>query len=266
MKQIAKFTAVLLCAVMTLSAFAAPGRAPRLHAAAVSAAEEQSVYQKLLAMKSQYPEGKQFDNFTPYSLASNPYIWEAARERSAGCAAFAAILSDAVFGTSGSVREYNNIREARSGDVLRYKAGSYEHSVIVLRRLSDSVEVAEANVVGADRVGRVRWGRTISFNELQSNKVYFYTRYTDATAIVSGLRGDADGNGQVSVEDAQRVLKAYTSKIAGKDTGLDDAATQRADADLNGQISVEDAQLILLYYTRNVVSQQNVSWEQLTRK
>jgi len=68
------------------------------------------------------------------------------------------------------------------------------------------------------------------------------------------------------VEDAQRVLKAYTSKIAGKDTGLDDAATQRADADLNGQISVEDAQLILLYYTRNVVSQQNVSWEQLTRK
>lgn len=263
MKQIAKYLAVLVCAVMTLSAFALPENAFRLYASAVSTDEEQAVYQKLLSMKSKYPEGMQFDNNTPYSLQSNAYIWEAARQRTAGCAAFAAILSDAVFGTSGSVRAFDNVRDARSGDVLRYKPGNYEHTVIVLRRLSDSVEVAEANVVGADKVGRVKWGRTISFTELQNNKVYFYTRYTESSG---GLRGDADGNGQVSVEDAQIVLKAYTNKISGKGTGFDAATTKRADADLNNDISVEDAQLILLYYTRNVVSQQNVPWDQLTRR
>jgi hypothetical protein len=263
MKQIAKYLAVLLCAVMTLSAFSAPERQNSLSAAAVTVSEEQAVYQKLLAMKSQYPDGRQFDNNTPYSLQSNPYTWEAARQRTAGCAAFAAILSDAAFGTSGSVKEFANVRDARAGDVLRYYAGSNQHSVIVLRRLSDSVEVAEANVVGSDRIGRVKWGRTISFTELQNNQIYFYTRYTESSAAVSGLRGDVDGSGQVSVEDAPIVLKAYTRKVSGQGTGFDDTQTKRADADLNGQISVEDAQLILLYYTRNVVSQQNVPWEKL---
>ncbi len=145
MKRIAAFFVSLLClAVMLPVCAAAPMRAQ----AVVSDYSEQTVYQALLALKSRYPEGMKFDNSTPYSLNGNTYTWEAARQKTAGCAAFAAILSDTVFGTSLPVQKFQDIRSARPGDVLRYNGEWGGHTVIVLQRLSDSVEVAEGNYGG----------------------------------------------------------------------------------------------------------------------
>ena len=205
--------------MLLLTAFKAPLAAPQLRAeAAVSNYSEQTVYEALIALKSnqKYAPGARYDNNYPYS-DNSPYVWEAARLRCAGCAAFAAELSDAVFGKSMPVRTYQNISEARPGDVLRYQLKTGEHTVIVLRRLSDSVEVAEGNYSGY-----VYWGRTVSFSELQSSKRYFYTRYPEMNA-----RGDTDGNGVVSAEDAQLVLKAYTRRVSGQSIGLTQEQTEQ---------------------------------------
>ena len=247
MKRTGAFFVSLLCAaVMIPLCFAAPYRVR----AAVSDYNEQGVYQALLAMKSQYPEGMKFDNSTPYNSKNNPYVWHPARLNTGGCAAFAAILSDTVFGTALPVREYEDIRSARAGDVLRYYAGANEHTVIVLQKLSDSVEVAEGNYGGT-----VHWGRKISFTELQNNKRYFYTR--------DPVRGDTDLSGNVSVEDVQLALGAYTNQVSGKNNGLSVIRHSCADADRNGSLTIVDVQMILIYYTRNVVSRQNVPWEQI---
>ena len=155
MKRIPAFLVSLLClAVMIPVYFAAPFRAQ----AVVSDFSDQTVYEALLAMKSQYPEGMRFDNSTPYQADTKPYVWEAARLRCGGCAAFAALLSDAVFGKDLPVREFDDIHAARPGDVLRCKGSWGQHTVIVLRKLTDSVEVAEANYNSS-----VHWGRTIPF-------------------------------------------------------------------------------------------------------
>lgn len=253
MKRIPAFLVSLLClAVMIPVYFAAPFRAQ----AVVSDFSDQTVYEALLAMKSQYPEGMRFDNSTPYQADTKPYVWEAARLRCGGCAAFAALLSDAVFGKDLPVREFDDIHAARPGDVLRCKGSWGQHTVIVLRKLTDSVEVAEANYNSS-----VHWGRTIPFSELQSTRVYFYTRYPQT----GSLRGDINGSGNISADDAQLVLAAYTKQLSGKGSGLSAAELSRADADQNGRLGVEDAQLILVYYTRNVVSKQNIPWNQLLK-
>lgn len=253
MKRITALFVSLLClAVMIPVCFAAPMRAR----AAVSDYSEQTVYQALLAMKSKYPEGMRFDNSTPYS-EQKPYYWKAAGQYDVGCAAFAAILSDAVFGTSLPVQKFQDVRSARPGDVLRYNGGYGGHTVIVLQKRSDGIEVAEGNYNG-----KVHWGRIVSFSDLQNGKEYFLTRYPQQSSTGSG-RGDTDGSGAISIEDVQMALIAYTNQVSGKSTGLSSAQLSRADADLNGRLGVEDVQLILIYYTRNVVSRQNIPWDRL---
>ncbi len=77
------------------------------------------------------------------------------------------------------------------------------------------------------------------------------------------IRGDVNGDDNVSVDDAQTVLKAYTERIAGNEMGLTAVQIKAGDVDENGVISVEDAQLLLKYYTENTVAGKKVTWEQL---
>ena len=61
------------------------------------------------------------------------------------------------------------------------------------------------------------------------------------------LLGDVDGDGKVSVEDAQLTLKAYTARIAGKDMNFDARQMKAANINSDDEISVDDAQFILIY-------------------
>ena len=80
------------------------------------------------------------------------------------------------------------------------------------------------------------------------------------------MPGDVNGDGEISVEDAQRTLKAYTERIAGKDNGLTDAQIKAADINGNGEVSVDDAQLILKYYTEKFVAGKVITWDDLLGK
>ena len=79
--------------------------------------------------------------------------------------------------------------------------------------------------------------------------------------------GDISGDGEISVEDAQLTLRAYTKSVAGLDNGLNPAQKKAADINGDGTVSVEDAQYILRYYTEKIVSgKDGFTWDDLLKQ
>ena len=82
----------------------------------------------------------------------------------------------------------------------------------------------------------------------------------------TALLGDFDGDGEISIEDAQKVLNAYAEAVAGNDPKLTDAQKAAADVNKDGEVDVTDAQFILMYYVENSVSGNPTAWEQIIGK
>ena len=78
--------------------------------------------------------------------------------------------------------------------------------------------------------------------------------------------GDLTGDGDISIDDAQTALKAYTEKLSGKDSGLTPGQLKAADINGDGQLSVEDVQYILIYYTENKVAGKHMTWEDVLNR
>ena len=80
------------------------------------------------------------------------------------------------------------------------------------------------------------------------------------------MTGDVNDDGEISVEDAQLALKAYTKRISGKDMELSDKQIKAANVNGDEELSVDDAQLILKYYTEKYVAGKNITWGDLLGK
>ena len=80
------------------------------------------------------------------------------------------------------------------------------------------------------------------------------------------LTGDFDGDGELTAEDAQNVLTAYTEALTGGQSALTDTQKTACDIDGDGELTSADAQFILIYYTENNVTGNPVSWDDLRRK
>ena len=138
-----------------------PAQTPVPPAASTNAPSVQQVYDTIMALKSQYPNGMKWDNSNTYT---SKYII------GYGCAAFAWILSDAAFGYDAPARDHTDFNNIFVGDILRINNDT--HSVIVLEVKSNSVIIAEGNYSGA-----IKWGREISFANLRGD--YVTTRYPE---------------------------------------------------------------------------------------
>lgn len=123
---------------------------------------EESVYQAIIALKAQYPEGKPYTNADTYYCA-------ALHTMGGGCAAFAFICSDAAFGSLPG-RQHRNFDQIRVGDILRVDNDT--HSVVVLEKRENSVIVTEGNYNSS-----IHWGREISRQELERGNFVVTTRY-----------------------------------------------------------------------------------------
>lgn len=130
---------------------------------------EKEVYNKMIALKSKYPNGTPWGNDKCYNWKGG-YI-----TTGCGCAGFAFTLSDAAFG-SRKATKHTDVSKIRVGDVLRVNGNT--HSVIVLAVDATGVTVAEGNMtfVGVFENG-VYWGRKISTSELKSSLDYVLTRW-----------------------------------------------------------------------------------------
>lgn len=89
----------------------------------------------------------------------------------------------------------------------------------------------------------------------------YLTGTDEAVPHTEPLRGDFSGDGELSVDDAQMVLAAYTEMFAGNPVEMTDAQRTAADVNNDGAITVEDAQCILKYYTEKFVAGNDVTWD-----
>lgn len=152
-------------------------------------------YEKMIAMEAEYPTGTTWTNSNSYKWNCGWAAW--------GCMGFAHMISDAAFGNAGLRTVYDDgtgamIDNIRVGDVLRLDNNN--HSVIVLQIYDDFVVIAEGNASG-----KVRWGRTISKNDMRNQcqtyyaqtgeKLYLETRYAEDTVTMTCAPDDgSDGS------------------------------------------------------------------------
>lgn len=122
-----------------------------------------NAYNIMTSFKNSYPEGMRYTNDDFYRWKGGIYYG------GYGCAGFAFMLSDAVFGNNKAEIHYD-INSIRVGDILRINNDS--HSVIVLEVNEEGVVLAEGNYNSS-----VHWGRTMSWNELTRTVDYVMTRY-----------------------------------------------------------------------------------------
>lgn len=178
-------------------------------------------YEKMIAMEAQYPTGMTWTNDNYYKWNCGWGAW--------GCMGFAHMISDAAFGNAGLRTVYDDgtgamIDNIRVGDVLRLDNDN--HSVIVLRIYDDFVVIAEGNASG-----KVRWGRTISKDDMRNQcqtyyaqtgkKLYIETRYAEDTVTMT-CAPDEDGSWwwetnyydrTVSIYEGDDVVKHFSATI-----------------------------------------------------
>ena len=63
-------------------------------------------------------------------------------------------------------------------------------------------------------------------------------------------RGDMDGSGTITADDAQMALMAYLKLLSTGSSGLTGVQFETADVDKNGILNADDAQYILIYATQ----------------
>ncbi len=129
--------------------------------------DEKSIYNAMIAFKTQYPEGTPWTN-------NNSYVWNGGIYNIGyGCAGFAFMLSDAAFGKLPARKITNaDVTDIRVGDILRVNNDT--HSVIVLQITDEGFVLAEGNYNS-----KVHWGRKLTWTEAKNTLTYVMTRYPD---------------------------------------------------------------------------------------
>lgn len=92
------------------------------------------------------------------------------------CLAFAALMSDCIFGPDAPIYETKGFENIRIGDDIRLV--DYEHSVIVVDRGADWISVAEVNANYQDC--KIAWGRVLTKSELEQygdSGLIIFSRY-----------------------------------------------------------------------------------------
>ncbi len=142
---------------------------PLLHSS-----DQELVYNRMIAMQAEYPEGKSWTNSDKY-VWTNRYYGEKmtlpySTYEGGGCEAFCMILSDAAFGDVPAYEKHNfKYSDLRVGDYLR--VDNDRHSVMIMKIDSTGVVLAEGNYNKS-----IHWGRTLTKAEVMKAD-YYVTRY-----------------------------------------------------------------------------------------
>ncbi len=129
--------------------------------------EPEYVYQRMMRLKAQYPNGMRWTNDDYYEWKGGVF------SGGYGCAGFVFILSDAAFDDAPAREIYDDITidKVRVGDILRINHDT--HSVIVLEVHENYVITAEGNYNSS-----IRWGGKLSKARVESAD-YILTRYPE---------------------------------------------------------------------------------------
>lgn len=157
MNRTQRLAGVLLALCLTLSLMSAPVLAA---GASTMTDSDWDAYNKMTALKEEYPEGMHWTNDNFYGWSAGIYAG------GYGCAGFAFLMSDAAFGTEPEATLLENgifrYEDVRAGTILRVNGDT--HSVIVLQTYTDSVEIAEGNYNDS-----IHWGRVLTKDEVMQS-------------------------------------------------------------------------------------------------
>ena len=126
---------------------------------------DECLYQKMIAKKSEYPEGMPWTN-------DNFYAWKGGIYSGGyGCAGFAFMLSDVCFGDIKATQLKPCPSQYKVGDVVRINNDT--HFVIILKIDSATkiITIAEGNYNSA-----IHWGRTFTTQNLGNTCNYILRR------------------------------------------------------------------------------------------
>ncbi len=127
---------------------------------------DDEAYEKIIALKDSYPEGMSWTNDNSY---------QSGYRTGYGCAGFAFMVQDAVFGkntkkTTSTTLDWDALRV---GDHIRMEnVSGGEHSVIILSIDDNSITLCEGNYNFS-----IHWGRTVTQEELEEKFIYHETCY-----------------------------------------------------------------------------------------
>lgn len=129
-----------------------------------------AVYDAIIAMKEDYPEGMSWTNDDFYAWKGGGMYYGGY-----GCVAFAYRMSDAAFGylPADEPLDYDPAL-LRVGDMIRYDG----HTIVILEVQSDAFIVTEGNFNYS-----VHWGRKVSFASLEGTVDYYTSRYPEVFAF-----------------------------------------------------------------------------------
>ena len=123
------------------------------------------VYQKLLALKSTYPEGMRYTDNEVYTTSYDNRL-----AIGYGCHGFALQISDDIFETARYTRTSNfTMDDIKPGVIVRIQNDT--HTIVVLEKKENTVVIVEGNYYGT-----VHWGRELSYSEILGGD-YIITRY-----------------------------------------------------------------------------------------
>jgi len=124
---------------------------------------ETTVFERIIALKEQYPEGMKWTN-------DNYYQWKGGIYPGGyGCMGFAFLLSDAAFGDIPARKHYD-FNNLMIGDILRINNDT--HSVIIIGIDEKDITFAEGNYNFS-----IHWGRKEAIEKVKSISNYVLTRY-----------------------------------------------------------------------------------------
>ncbi len=127
-------------------------------------AEEAEAQKKILALKDEYYEGRPWTNSNTYQTRASNYPMIGG-----GCAGFAFIASDTVFGDA-PVYYLDDFNKVRVGDILRINNNS--HSVVALDFDETGITITEGNYNSS-----IHWGRKLPWSTLEERCDYILSRY-----------------------------------------------------------------------------------------
>ena len=159
-----KRSLVLLVMVLSFVCF------PNTFYADTEVPTEQEAYERIIALKAEFPEGMSWTNADYYGPFKGGHY-----HGGCGCAGFAFRCSDEAFGDLPAVKinigeDVFQFEDLRVGDILRINDDT--HSVVVLERYADKIVLAEGNYGGT-----IHWGRVFSKEKVMSVTDYVMTRY-----------------------------------------------------------------------------------------
>lgn len=133
---------------------------------------QKKIYNRLMNLKKTYPEGKRWGN-------NKYYYWKIENMRCYACYAYAAIISDKLFGKNTKVKTHRSYSKIKVGDHIRLGIKLVRtgyHSVIVVSKSDKYITVTEGNYVFNGKP-IVHWGRKISKSSLYKEGFFVDTRY-----------------------------------------------------------------------------------------